>query len=1345
MKKCYSRNYVLAFLILSPFFIFFSHAQGTTDFDQWRNKNEAENYTPRHECSVVQAGNRFYLMGGRENAKTIDVYDYTTNTWTQIPDSPPVEFNHFQATEYKGLIWVIGAFKNNDFPSETPADYIWAFDPVNEEWIQGPEIPDNRKRGSAGLVVYNDKFYIAGGNTIGHNGGYVNWFDEYDPATGTWTPLANAPRARDHFHAARIGTKMYLSGGRLSGGEGGTFRPTIAEVDVYDFTTSTWSTLPADQNLPTPRGAPAVATFNDKLLVIGGEVENQQVYGEAVNDALKITEQYDPVTQQWTRLPDLNSERHGTQAIVSGNGIFVLAGSPNKGGGNQKNMEYLGGDNPVGVPNTASTLVAPDVIDLEPGASTEFTLRVTGGNMGMFIRSMALTGPGAANFSLTSGALENAFLDPESSRTITVSLTGSGQNSNAVLTIAYGASSELDILLKNGELSAGIDNPGTQYNKEDDTVSVPIQGNDNNGAFNYSATGLPPNLTINASTGVISGTVSSGENSTGAFEEENGLLVIEAESGDIVPGWTETTEGGATGIAAGRNSFNSINGGTIPYQVTVTTPGVYRFNWRTFFSGKSSSDENDNWLRFPNNDDVWFFGYKGNPVNEASVIGNLEGELKNIVFPKGSSRITSETTPKGGGSQGFFKIYRSGGKSKIYDWQAMTFDDIQHNVYVRFENPGTYTMEISERSAGHTIDKMALYKLDGREYSDTELTAAAESVRGGGNSSGGAAANSPYQVRVTATDNTNSANSSTVEFTWIIDNSGIPIARAEASPLTGQVPLAVSFTGSGSLDDEGIAVYQWDFGDQPTSSSNLADPSFTFTEPGTFNVTLTVTDADGNTDSESLAIVVDPKPVYTIDATAGENGSISPNGEIEVIEGADKAFTITPNEGYAISEVSVDGILQDAIDTFTFNAVDGPHTITASFGIAEYVITASSTAGGSIDPEGTDFITNGSDMPYSILPDAGFRILDVLVDGVSQGAVDLYEFKEVDGPHTIEAIFEEIPTYAITANAGEGGTISPEGTTNVLEGGSLSFSVTADTGFTFDYFLVDGAVVRDVSEYGFQNLGENHTIEAIFRPIADTEYAITATATIGGTLSPNGSIAVAEDGTQIFSIVADTGFEIADIKVDGSSISIADSYTFANVVEDHSLEVVFVEEVIIDGNKAPKAEAVSDAIQGTAPFTVNFDGTDSTDDQGIANYEWNFGDGSPEASGALVEHTFNEPGEYTVWLTVADTEGETSTISVIITVTAPSEAAPSETGDEFRIFPNPASVVVNLGLDPEIELQNIYIYNMEGRLMRALDAKYVKFEGGYRINVSLLSEGLYFIGSQDADGKAYHAPMLIKR
>lgn len=414
----------------------------------WVDKNENENYTARHECSFVQAGNKFYLMGGRENARTLDIYNYATNSWTSLVNSTPMEFNHFQATEYQGLIWVIGAFKDNSFPNEAPADHIWAFDPAAQEWIQGPEIPSGRKRGSAGLVVHNDKFYIVGGNTIGHNGGYVPWFDVYDPTTGIWTPLANAPRARDHFHAAVINNKMYLAGGRLSGGTGGTFKPVIPQVDVYDFGNGTWSTLPSGQNLPTPRGAPTVANFNGKLMVIGGEVQNENVYGTNTSDALKITEAYDPATGTWTRMGDLNHERHGTQAIVSGGGLFLLAGSPQLGGGNQKNMEYLGTDNPIGAASTASTLTAPSSAQVQKGTNKSIAIATSGGNVGVIIKSMQLSGANANEFSIASGSLSNVLLKPNSSRTLSVAFTGTLAGRTATLTINYGAAKQITIPLQ---------------------------------------------------------------------------------------------------------------------------------------------------------------------------------------------------------------------------------------------------------------------------------------------------------------------------------------------------------------------------------------------------------------------------------------------------------------------------------------------------------------------------------------------------------------------------------------------------------------------------------------------------------------------------------------------------------------------------------------------------------------------------------------------------------------------------------------------------------------------------------------------------------------------------------
>ncbi len=412
----------------------------------WTAQTDDENHTARHECSFVQAGDKFYLFGGRENPTTLDVYDYQAKSWSQISNSAPQEFNHFQALEYQGLIWVIGAFKTNAFPEEVPADYVWAYNPATDEWIQGPEVPNGRKRGSAGLVVHNDKFYIISGNTIGHAGGYIPWFDMFDPATGAWTVLADAPRPRDHFHAAVIGDKLYVAGGRLSGTPGGNpgnvFAPLIAEVDVYDFTTETWSTAP---DLPTPRAAASVAVLDNELYLIGGEI-GVDLQGKAVNDAVSTTEAFDPATGTWSSKPDLLTKRHGTQAIVSGNGIHVTAGSSTKGGsGKMKNMEFFGVDNPVGTPLTGSQVQAPGSVEISANGTTDVPVTTSGGNTGTIITGIAITGPGAAAFSLAN-PLDFTLVAPGSSLNIPVAFSGAG-GETATLEITYGAGSTVTVAL----------------------------------------------------------------------------------------------------------------------------------------------------------------------------------------------------------------------------------------------------------------------------------------------------------------------------------------------------------------------------------------------------------------------------------------------------------------------------------------------------------------------------------------------------------------------------------------------------------------------------------------------------------------------------------------------------------------------------------------------------------------------------------------------------------------------------------------------------------------------------------------------------------------------------------
>lgn len=83
--------------------------------------------------------------------------------------------------------------------------------------------------------------------------------------------------------------------------------------------------------------------------------------------------------------------------------------------------------------------------------------------------------------------------------------------------------------------------------------------------------------------------------------------------------------------------------------------------------------------------------------------------------------------------------------------------------------------------------------------------------------------------------------------------------------------------------------------------------------------------------SLEMAWVTDSVTMHTIAASAGTNGTISPNGSVQVEDGKDQTFTITAASGYEIEDVLVDGVSVGAVSSYTFSAVTAEHTISATF------------------------------------------------------------------------------------------------------------------------------------------------------------------------------------------------------------------------------------------------------------------------------------------------------------------------------------------------------------------------------------------------------------------------------
>ena len=282
----------------------------------------ATGITPRHEHGYVKLGNLFYLLGGRR-IQPVDIFNPARGLWTKGA-APPLEIHHFQAVPFDGKIYLVGAITGSS-PTEPPLANVFVYDPAADTWAKGTEIPAGRRRGGAGAVLHNGEIVVVAGITNGHSDGHVTWVDAFNPKTGQWRQLPDAPRARDGFHAAIIDNKIYAAGGRRSSAATGqTFELTVPEVDVFNLTTNTWSTLPPTGNIPTPRAGAAVAEVSGKLVVLGGESGGQQLAHNEV-------EALDPATGTWTKLAPLSMGRHATQAILHDGRIYLASGSRTRG------------------------------------------------------------------------------------------------------------------------------------------------------------------------------------------------------------------------------------------------------------------------------------------------------------------------------------------------------------------------------------------------------------------------------------------------------------------------------------------------------------------------------------------------------------------------------------------------------------------------------------------------------------------------------------------------------------------------------------------------------------------------------------------------------------------------------------------------------------------------------------------------------------------------------------------------------------------------------------------------------------------------------------------------------
>ncbi|GEM_PF-6934619 len=323
----------------------------------------------------------------------------------------------------------------------------------------------------------------------------------------------------------------------------------------------------------------------------------------------------------------------------------------------------------------------------------------------------------------------------------------------------------------------------------------------------------------------------------------------------------------------------------------------------------------------------------------------------------------------------------------------------------------------------------------------------------------------------------NSNKTVTVNFTISII---APVAGFSATPLNGNTPLTVQFSDASTNNP---TSYLWNFGDGATSTQK--NPSHIYASAGIYAVKLTATNAAGSDIEEKtnyITVTTPPPPPpqqYTITASSGTNGSISPSGATTVNSGSSQSFTITANAHYHIADVLVDSASVGAVESYTFSNVTADHTIAASFAIDTQTLTITAVHGRATKNPDKSIYNYGDRVDVTAMPDAGYRFVKWSgTINYTSNPVQLL----MDRDESIIAEFTPI-TYTITASAGANGSISPSGVTTVNSGADQTYSITANQGYRILDVLVDSVSVGAMPIYRLSNISANHTIVASFKLI----------------------------------------------------------------------------------------------------------------------------------------------------------------------------------------------------------------------------------------------------------------------
>jgi PKD repeat protein len=513
------------------------------------------------------------------------------------------------------------------------------------------------------------------------------------------------------------------------------------------------------------------------------------------------------------------------------------------------------------------------------------------------------------------------------------------------------------------------------------------------------------------------------------------------------------------------------------------------------------------------------------------------------------------------------------------------------------------------------------------------------------------------------------------------EESDLSVEMVEATPMSGQAPLEVSFSVVANTSTEPLYV-QWAFGDGATGTGT--EVTHTYTEVGEYTATATVSDALGGSTVKSLTISVVPAEAATASVTATPESGIAPLN-----------VSFTANVTGGSGEYSY---AWDFGDGSTGTGKTPSHRYETAGTFTASVVVTDTATGVDSDPATTEIRVADNETPVasaSASPSSGIVPLTVSFNGSVVGGNEpfTYEWSFGDGsastdaqnpsheyttPGTFSAVFKVTDADGQTATdrvqiqvADNSAPIteiaaSPQSGIAPL---SVQFDPQVQGGdapleFAWDFGDGETSSARKPS-HTFQAAGDyavSVTVTDANGDVATDSITVTATdntvPSVGPTATPESGLAPLQVQFSSNASGGDGSLSYAWNFGDGNTSTSANPVHTYQTAGQFNASVTVTDangdsasgsvQIDVGSDLVPSASASATPKSGYAPLQVQFFGSASGGNAPL-NYAWNFGDGN-SASDQNPTHVYQSPGTYTATVVVTDDNGDSDSATVVIEV-----------------------------------------------------------------------------------------------